>query len=33
MAHVPLDIYYKDNVLDEVKSTKCLGMHIENHMN
>ena len=29
-AHVPLDIYYKDNV---VKSTKFLGMHIDNHMN
>jgi len=23
-AHVPLDIYYKDNVIDEVKSTKFL---------
>ena len=32
-AHVPLDIYYKDNVIDEVKSTKFLGMHTENHMN
>jgi len=32
-AHVPLDIYYKDNVIDEVKSTKFLGMHIDNHMN
>jgi len=32
-AHVPLDIYYKDNVMDEVKSTKFLGMHIDNHMN
>jgi len=29
----PLDIYYKDNVTDEVKSTKFLGMHINNHMN
>jgi len=32
-AHVPLDIYYKDNVIDDVKGTKFLGMHIENHMN
>jgi len=32
-AHVPLDIYYKDNVTNEVKSTKVLGMHIDNHMN
>jgi len=32
-ANVPLDIYYKDNVLDEVKSTKVLGMHIDNHVN
>ena len=32
-AHVPLDIYYKDNVIDEVKSTKFLGMHIDHHMN
>jgi len=32
-AHVPLDIYYKDNVIDEEKSTKFLGMHINNHMN
>jgi len=32
-AHVPLDIYYKDNVIGEVKSTKFLGMHIDNHMN
>lgn len=29
----PLDIYYKDNVTDEVKSMKFLGMHIDNHMN
>ena len=28
-AHVPLDIYYKD----KVKSTKYLGMHIDNHTN
>jgi len=32
-ANVPLDIYYKNNVIDEVKSTKFLGMHIDNHMN
>jgi hypothetical protein len=32
-AHVPLVIYYKDNLIDEVKSTKFLGMCIENHMN
>ena len=32
-AHVPLDIYYKDNVTDDIKSTKFLGMHIDNHMN
>ena len=31
-AHVPLDIYYKDNVTDEVKSTKFLGMHIDTLM-
>jgi len=32
-AHVLLVIYYKDNVIDEVKSTIFLGMHIDNHMN
>ena len=32
-AHFPLDIYYKGNVIDEVKSTKFLGMHTDNHMN
>jgi hypothetical protein len=32
-VHVPLDIYYKDNLIDEVKSTKCLGMCIDNHIN
>jgi len=32
-SHIPLGIYYKDNVIDEVKSTKFLGMHIDNHMN
>ena len=31
-AHVPLDIYYKDNVIDEVKSIKFLGMCIDSHM-
>ena len=30
---MPLDIYYKDNVIDEEKSTKFLGMHVDNHMN
>jgi hypothetical protein len=25
-AHVPWDVYYKDNVIDEVKSTKCLAI-------
>ena len=33
ITHVPLDINYKDNVIDEVKSTKFLGMHIHNLMN
>jgi len=28
-----MDIYYKDNVIDEVKSSKFLGMHTDNHMN
>jgi len=32
-AHVPLDIYYKDNVIHEVKSTKFVGIHTEKHMN
>ena len=32
-AHVPLDIYYKDNVTDEVKSTKFLGTLLDNHKN
>jgi hypothetical protein len=32
-AHVRLDVYYKDNVIDEVKSTKFLGKDIDNHMN
>jgi hypothetical protein len=32
-AHVPLGIYYKNNLIDEVKSTKFLGMCIDNHMN
>jgi hypothetical protein len=32
-VHVSLDIYYKDNLIGEVKSTKFLGMHIDNHMN
>jgi len=32
-AHVPLEIYCKDNVIDEVKSTTYLGMHIDSRMN
>jgi hypothetical protein len=32
-AHISLDIYYEDNVIDEVKSTEFLGMPINNHMN
>ena len=32
-AHVPFSIYYKDNIIDEVKSTTFLGMHINDHMN
>jgi len=32
-THVPLDIYYKDKVIDEVKGTKFLGMRTDNHMN
>jgi hypothetical protein len=32
VAHVILNIYYKDNVIDEVTSTKFLGIHIDNHM-
>jgi hypothetical protein len=32
-VHVSLDIYYKDNLIDEVKSTEILGMYIGNHMN
>ena len=32
-AYVPLDIYYKDKVMDEVKSTKILGMCIDNQIN
>jgi hypothetical protein len=32
-VNVPLDTYYKDNLIDEVKSTKFLGMYIDNHMN
>ena len=31
-AHVPLDIYYKDNVIDEVKSIQFLGMRIDNNV-
>jgi len=27
-----VDIYYKNNEIDEVKRTKFLGMHIGNHM-
>jgi hypothetical protein len=32
-AHIPLDIYFKDNIIDEVQSTKFGGMPIDNHMN
>jgi len=32
-AHVPLDIYYKDNVIDEVKTTQFIDMRINNYMN
>jgi len=31
--HVPLGISYKNYVLDEVNSTKFLGIHIDSHMN
>jgi hypothetical protein len=31
-VQVPLAIYYRDNVIDEVKSIKFLGMHIDNRM-
>jgi hypothetical protein len=33
LVHVCLDIYYKDNLIDEVKNTKFLGMYIDNHLN
>jgi hypothetical protein len=32
-VRVPLDISFKDNVLDEVNSTEFLGTYIDNHMN
>ena len=32
-VHVPSDIYSKDNLIDEVKNSKFLGMHIDIHMN
>jgi hypothetical protein len=32
-VHVPFIIYYKDNLIDEVKSITFLGMHVDNHMN
>jgi hypothetical protein len=32
-VHVSLNIYYKDNLIDEVKSTKFLGLYVDNHMN
>ena len=28
-----MGIYYKDNLIGEIKSTKFLGMHIDYHMN
>jgi hypothetical protein len=31
--HLPLDISFKGNVLDEVNSTKFLGIRLDNHMN
>jgi hypothetical protein len=33
LVHVPLVIYYEDNLIDEEKSTKFLGMYTDNHMN
>jgi hypothetical protein len=30
-AHVPLDVYYKENEMGEVKSTKYLGMHRQSY--
>ena len=32
-VHVPLGISYKNYVLNEVNSTKFLGIHIDRHMN
>ena len=32
-THVPLDISYKDQVLDEVNNTKFLGIHMDSNMN
>ena len=32
-VHLSLGIYYKDNLIGEIKSTKFLGMHIDYHMN
>jgi hypothetical protein len=31
--HVPMDISYKNHILEEVTSTKSLGIHIDSHMN
>ena len=33
IAHVPLDISYKGQVLDEVNNTKFLGIHMDSNMN
>ena len=33
IAHVPLVIFYKDQVLDEVNNTRFLGIHMDSNMN
>jgi hypothetical protein len=30
---IPLDFYYNDNLIDEIKSTKFIGMCIDGNMN
>ena len=32
-VHAPIGISYKNYVVDEVNSTKFLGIHIDSHMN